>query len=247
MREVDAAVIEQGDDDIPATTAAALLEGRPVLVLAPHPDDESLGCGALLAHAFVGPGALVVCLTDGAASHPNSRRVPPQRLAAIRRAELDEAVQRLGGASADVAALGQPDAGLAATDALVGKILTLARSRSFGLLLAPSPLDPHCDHEAGAVLGRRVAARAGLRLGFYAVWSRWRGGGRAALPPGTTAVRLPPGPFAAAKVAAVAAHRSQMGLVVPDDPDGFEMPPGFADFFCGRDEVFFLANLEAAP
>ena len=40
-----------------------VFEGRESLVvLAPHPDDESLGCGALLARGFAGAGAHVICL-----------------------------------------------------------------------------------------------------------------------------------------------------------------------------------------
>ena len=244
MREADAAVIDEaGDAGIPAASADALLGGRPLLVLAPHPDDESLGCGALLAHAFAGPGALVICLTDGAASHPGSRAVPPDRLAAIRQGEMLEAVRLLGGTARDVAFLDAPDAGLAPSAALAGRVADLARSGGAGLLLAPSPLDPHRDHVAGATIGRDVAGLVpALRLAFYPVWSRWHGRGRAPVPPGTSAMRLPLGLHATRKARAIAAHRSQAGLVVPDDPAGFEMPPGFADFFATRDEVYLLAD-----
>lgn len=247
MREVDAAVIDHPDDeDALAVTADTLLDGRLLLVLAPHPDDESLGCGALLAHAFRGPGAHVACLTDGAASHPGSHAVPPGRLATIRRAELSKAMRRLGGTEADVTWLGQSDTGLTVTASLVEALVMLARTVGAGLLLAPSPLDPHCDHEAGAAIGRLVTrAVPSLRLGFYPVWSRWHGGGRAPRPYGTTARRLLHGPFAAEKAAAIAAHRSQAGLVVPDAPGGFEMPPGFAAFFAARDEIVFLEGLGA--
>ncbi|MDO5371521.1 PIG-L deacetylase family protein [Paracoccus sp. (in: a-proteobacteria)] len=247
MRERDlAAILVPDDDDLPAMGAEDLLRGQPLLVLAPHPDDESLGCGALLARAFAGPGAHVACLTDGAASHPGSRAVSPARLAALRRGELEEALGHLGGTAEDATMFGVPDGQLRASPELAGRIAALARETGAGLLLAPSPLDPHCDHVAGAALGRAVARALPLRLGFYPVWSRWHGQGRAPVPPGTRAVRLPPGPCLPAKQAAIAAHRSQAGLVVPDAPDGFEMPPGFAAFFAARDEVYFLSD-EGAP
>ncbi len=248
MRAADLAVIRTGPDDtLPLVTADEMLRGHPALVLAPHPDDESLACGELLAAAFqpVGPGAHVVCLTDGAASHPASQRVPPVDLAALRRQELVAAIAHLGGQETDVTWIGAPDGALAAGKEIVGAIVGLAMATDAGLLMAPSPLDPHCDHVAGAEIGRRVAmALPGLRLGFYPVWSRWHGGGVAPVPQGLRAVCLQTGANKVRKAAAIAAHRSQQGQVINDDPDGFEMPPGFATFFADRDEVYFLSKQE---
>lgn len=117
----------------------------------------------------------------------------------------------------------------------------IARTCNAGLLIAPSPLDPHCDHVAAARIGREVAAAHGsLRLAYYPVWWRWHGGGHAPAPAGTLPVRVPAGPFVARKATAIAAHASQLGLIVPDAPDGFEMPPGFAALFAEQDEIYFL-------
>ena len=66
--------------ELPVAGLEAILDGRRPLVLAPHADDESLGCGGLLAQAVAAglqPGVLV--LTDGAGSHPGSTRYPPAR------------------------------------------------------------------------------------------------------------------------------------------------------------------------
>jgi len=242
MRDADSAVIDQTGTPIPATTAEALLRGQRLLVLAPHPDDESLGCGTLLTHAFSGPGAHVVCLTDGSASHPGSHTWPPERLAELRHTELVTALESLGGTRKDLTWFGAPDGALRSDPAHYTALATLARTGGFGLLLAPSPLDPHCDHVVGAEIGRWLKAQIPhLRLGFYPIWSRWHGGGVAPQPAGTSAVRLPSGPAIERKSAAIAAHRSQAGLVVQDAPDGFEMPPGFEEFFETQDEVFFLS------
>ena len=60
-----------------------------VLVLAPHPDDEVIGCGGALAlHALQGDEVLVVVAFDGAASHPD---LPREAVAARRQAESREA------------------------------------------------------------------------------------------------------------------------------------------------------------
>ncbi|RYI11877.1 MAG: PIG-L family deacetylase, partial [Acetobacteraceae bacterium] len=183
------------------------------------------------------------CLTDGAASHPGSRSFAGQDLAALRRRELVEAVEQLGGRGSDVSWIGAPDGRLAADDQIVGHVVDLAKANGAELVLAPSPLDPHCDHVAGAEIGRKVVLSSpGLRLAFYPVWSRWHGGGVARPPSGTRAVRLPRATFREQKLAAIAAHRSQQGQVVDDDPEGFEMPPGFARFFGESDEIYFLLS-----
>jgi hypothetical protein len=56
--------------------------GESVVVVAPHPDDESIACGgliALLARRSVVVNVIIV--TDGCGSHPNSSAYPPERLA----------------------------------------------------------------------------------------------------------------------------------------------------------------------
>ncbi|MGR3485626.1 MAG: PIG-L deacetylase family protein [Paracoccaceae bacterium] len=220
----------------------------PVLVLAPHADDESLGCGRLLSALWRDGGAAhVACLTDGAASHPRSRSHPPARLAALRRDEMRRAIGRLGGGGGDVTFLGHPDA---ASHRLHGPGADLARDvgrlvdrLGAAVLIAPSPLDPHCDHEAGARAARAVAAaRPGLRVLWYPIWSRWAARDRDAPWPAGAAPRVWRHGDAHAKAAAIDAHDSQLGRVIHDDPGGFAMPDGFATFFASAPEVYFEAT-----
>lgn len=110
------------------------------------------------------------------------------------------------------------------------------------ILLAPSPLDSHCDHETTALAARAVAAnRPGVRLLRYLVWSAWNA--RMTDPPvpdgSVTLTRRHP--HRTLKRAAIEAHRSQRGEVVQDDPGGFTMPPGFAAWFADRPETYFRA------
>ena len=226
---------------------SALLDAAaPLLVIAPHADDESLGCGLLLAHRWVrGLPTHVVCLTDGTASHRGSRAWSGQRLADLRRAELGRAVRHLGGEpSRDVTWLGYPDAALhrinGPGDSLLRRLARVVDGLGARTVIAASPNDPHCDHEAGgraALQLRRV--RCGMRLAFYPIWSRWQmhrdDPRREAGAP--IAVDLPE--HRTAKRRAIAAHRSQCGMVVRDDPDGFTMPDGFASFFAERPEHYF--------
>src|ERR1700689_4824660 len=68
-----------------------------VLVIAPHPDDESLACGGLIAEACATDRpATVIVVSDGTGSHPRSRAYPRARLRALREAEARQAVSALG-------------------------------------------------------------------------------------------------------------------------------------------------------
>src|SRR5580693_6225633 len=66
---------------LPVRPVRYALEDRPFVVVAPHPDDESLACGGLIADACrQGGRGKVVIVSDGGGSHPNSRAYPPDRL-----------------------------------------------------------------------------------------------------------------------------------------------------------------------
>ncbi|AWX93960.1 hypothetical protein DPM13_16030 [Paracoccus mutanolyticus] len=57
----------------PGISVDDLLGGRALVVLSSHPDDGTLGCGALLQGASSqGVPCHVVCVTDGSRSHSNS-------------------------------------------------------------------------------------------------------------------------------------------------------------------------------
>ena len=80
------------DADHPARTSAVRL-----LVVAAHPDDEVLGAGGLMAQTIRDGGQVtVLCLSDGAASHPGSPTVTPDELGVRRRGELVDALEALG-------------------------------------------------------------------------------------------------------------------------------------------------------
>ena len=74
---------------LPVAPLATLVpEGRGLVVVAPHPDDESLGCGGLIVQALAdGRAVRVVIVSDGCGSHPNSKAYPHERLRALRESE----------------------------------------------------------------------------------------------------------------------------------------------------------------
>ncbi len=80
----------------------------PVLVVAAHPDDEVIACGAMLCwHRDQGHEVTVLHMTDGDQGDPDHRY---EDIKSIRRAEGREALARLG--VTDVRPMGLPDGGL---------------------------------------------------------------------------------------------------------------------------------------
>ena len=214
---------------LPFVAPEALLGAGAPLILAPHPDDESLGCGGLIAACCaMGRPPIVVVLTDGARSHPGSAAFPPARLVALRAAETRAAAAALGLTPSRLHFMGLPDgevprSGPAMEDAAAA-LAAIARRAGVGTILGTWEHDPHADHVAAHVIASRAAALAGARLLSYPVWG-W------ALPPRR---RLHVGAIAGARIditaqlpakrRAIAAHASQHGAVVADDPRGFRLP-----------------------
>jgi LmbE family N-acetylglucosaminyl deacetylase len=84
-----------------------------LVVIAPHPDDEVLACGGLIAeHLLHGGRCLVIAVTDGDASHLGSVHWTRQTLALARRGESAEGLRHLGMQAAPADAGPSGDTGL---------------------------------------------------------------------------------------------------------------------------------------
>lgn len=151
---------------------------RSCLVVAPHPDDETLGCGArILSATGAGAKVVVVVATDGRHSHA-SDRLSADELVRLRRVELAEATTRLGVKPDDVIELGYEDGTLAARfDELVERLVTLIRDLRPDDVYATAVGEHHPDHDA---VGRAVALaveRSGVRCRRYEyavwLWASW--------------------------------------------------------------------------
>lgn len=250
MRAADALAAMRA---LPEADLDAIDGGETTLVLAPHADDESLGCGGFIAEACArGRPPRVLVLTDGAGSHPNSRQFPPPQLRALREQESRDAVALLGLPPDRIDFLRLPDTAAptsgAAFDGAVRSIAALCGS--CGLLLAPWRHDPHCDHEAAHLMAVAAARMAGVRHLAYPVWG-WTLPDDADLPgPAPAGWRLRMDRHLPAKRRAIAAHASQYSDLITDDPAGFRLPPGLLAVFDEPCETFLRvgqAETTASP
>jgi len=133
------------ESDYLPQTSSGLFPG-PWLVFAPHPDDETYGMGGSIAAArSAGIEVGVVILTDGALGG-----AAVDDLVQIREEEVSAAVAALGGAS--LIFWRRPDRGLTPDAATIGLAAALLEAHAGGTAFFPSPLEPHPDHRATAVL-----------------------------------------------------------------------------------------------
>lgn len=174
------------------------------IVLAPHPDDETLGAGGLIAfQRSRGVPVTAIAVTDGEAAYADA-----EGLGALRRAEQEAALAELGVQRSEILRLGLPDGAVAACeDELVRLLKPVVQYPSF--LVAPWSLDPHPDHEACGRAARRVADFANVELVFYVFWTwHWAPvNSLTALPLARLELERP---IQTARAAALSQHRSQL-------------------------------------
>lgn len=139
-----------------------------LIVVAPHPDDEVLGVGALASElAARGVPVTILSVTDGEASHPDSPTLTPTELAGIRRAESVRAAERLGLPTA--IPLGLPDGRVADHEADLETTIAERLHRG-AWCAAPYRHDGHPDHETSGRAAADAARRSGAVLIEYPVW-----------------------------------------------------------------------------
>ena len=237
----------QAAEQLPLASLEEIVGAGGLVVVAPHPDDESLGCGGLIAAArAAGHEVRIVIVSDGIGSHPNSLTYPPARLRCLRRDEARAAAAALGVAADEIIFLDLPDryvpsAGPVA-EAAAARIVEIARSVDAGALFVTWEHDPHTDHYAAHAIARAAARELpSARLFTYPIWG-WE-------LPDATEVGDPPRGMRLditrqlpAKQAAVGAHRSQTTELISDD-SGFCLRPDVLQRFDRPYEIY----LEQSP
>ena len=240
-----AATIRDRLNNLPFSRLEAMTAGNPLMVLAPHADDESLGCGGLIAEACKQGIEVWVCIvTDGTGSHPKSASYPADRLMVLRESEAHAAASALGLASAQVVFLRHRDGSALRRRQefrqAVERVASMVRDHGIRTICTSSRLDLHRDHKAANRLAKTVGKRAGCRVLSYPIWL-WDLPGRSWLPLRTiSGCRIDITAHLKAKTAAIACHRSQVSRMIMDDADHVPLTPTFLDTFKRPFEVFIV-------
>lgn len=151
--------------------ALDVMECKNLVVVAPHPDDETLGLGAMITHlAAAGVRIQVVCASDGGAARPSASASERLRMETILRYESRRATNLLN--IPPPVLLGLPDGELTDHQDKLTETLTEILEAA-----GPAPWcaatwrgDGHPDHEAVGRAASTACERAGATLLEYPIW-----------------------------------------------------------------------------
>ncbi len=218
-----------------AVTLQLAATGR-LVVVAAHPDDETLGAGGLLAMASrLEIPTVVLIATWGERSHPESPTHGQAQLKRLRRAEVLSALGILA-PTATVRMLGLPDGELTAHELELTSVIAEFVTGASTLVAAPWVADGHPDHAAAGRAAAAAAAQRHAALLEYPVWA-WHWGTPDDLP--DTLLRLDlGGAESAAKQAALRCHVTQVAPLSDEPGDEAIVGPGFAEHFDRSFEIF---------
>lgn len=189
-----------------------------VLVVAPHADDETLGCGGLIAACRRrGWPVTVVFVTDSAGARASAE------ISQLRRSEALAALQVLGVTAGSVYFLNAPDgrlaqAGLAACVAATDRLTGLIRQFQPTAIFTPYLGGGSSEHDAAYWMVReaRSAAGSSATVWEYPVWAWWnRFRLHQQLLRAGENYRHELGPLHAVKLRALGRHRSQLAALPP--------------------------------
>jgi LmbE family N-acetylglucosaminyl deacetylase len=222
----------------------------PILVVAPHPDDETLGCGGAIALLkSLNCNVRVLVMSDGTLSHPRSRKYPAAKLKALRESETIAALSILGIESNKVDFLGLQDGSISTyysqqrTNAIIACCKKLTQIAPQTIFL-PWRYDPHPDHRGtwsliNTSLSRLSRIALKPRIIEYPIWD-WDPKQRKNIPQSEKidCFRLDISQVVELKQQAIRAYRSQTTNLIDDDPEGFRLSPQMLANFARPWEVY---------
>ncbi len=158
---------------------------KPTVVISPHPDDETLGSGGLIARLrSKGIDVTVIAVTDGENAYGDDEG----GLGEVREREQTNALAKLGVDRHHVIRFRLPDSGLRDCERRLIELLRSVLSANTHIV-APWRLDFHPDHEVCGRAAEAIAGEKEIQLTSYFFWT-WHRGDRKTLE-GQQLVSLP--------------------------------------------------------
>ena len=187
------------------------------VVFSPHQDDETIGCGGMIAlKRSLGIPVKVVFITDGRYGRPDW--IEADDVVQYRQKEANTALNILGIEPSQTEFLGEADGSLAQLspeqrNLLIAKLVEVLQSFEAEEVYVPHNHDGHPDHEATYSLVRSAieTSKMPIELLQYPIWMLWRNplSSRKYLQKTSNAYRLFLGSFQKKKQQAIAIYKSQ--------------------------------------
>lgn len=211
---------------------------KSVMVFSPHQDDETFGCGGMIAlKREQGIPVVVVLLTDGGGA-VSSDIGSQNAIIQIRKKETVTALSILGVESSEIHFLDKPDGKLRDLNReerqqTIVEVAELLRYYQPGEVYVPHRKDCHKDHEATYEIVKEAIAQAKITVELlqYPIWLFWRAPLFILLKLHdiAAAYRLTIGSVQDKKTRAIASYPSQIQC----------LPRGFIQRFLWTEEIFF--------
>ncbi|RAN76757.1 hypothetical protein B5P43_22345 [Bacillus sp. SRB_336] len=211
-----------------------------LIVLAAHPDDETLGAAGLLQQADAHDVPIeVIVATSGENSHPHSPTHAPADLAAVRAVELRTALELLAPQAVHTI-LEIPDGGIHAhRHELENVIVSAVGGRGNTIIVTPWSSDGHTDHDAAGSAASGAARATHSLLLEYPIWLwHWGSPGHGKVPwPALRRLELTQ-EEQEVKAAAILSHTSQVAPLSAAAGDEALLGAGLLSHFDRSFETF---------
>jgi len=218
--------------------SVAKIAANRALVVAPHPDDETLGCGGAIALLrSIGCDVSVLVVSDGTLSHPNSKKYPPQALLELRESETISALAILGVETTAINFLRLPDGSVSSKNPDLSNYLTQVAPE---IVFLPLRYDPHLDHRASFELisNALTSLKIPARRIEYPIWDWDDSQSKNWDDSKLKSWRLDISFVGELKQQAIACYRSQITNLIDDDPQGFRLTEEMLANFTRPVEVY---------
>lgn len=235
-------------DNIPLAPEQCVTGFGTTLIIAPHADDESLGCGGVISLLRkYGQSVFILLLSDGTMSHPNSKEYPAEKLRNLREKELLDAATILGVPAENVIFCRFPDRNVPSINDEKFEVSVSGISKIIGIIkpqsiFVPWRRDPHPDHKAAFQL-INAAETSNAKIYEYPIWLKELGeSGDEPTSEESMPFRLNISSVISQKQEAISKHLSQITDLIKDDPEGFMLSQEMLDQFNVPYETFFISK-----